>query len=697
LANTDPLPALKGLCRSDGRLNLFKALSSTSARPGNDDFDAAHEVVGLRFTVKGVNVGATREAGELGVGGVVGDRSVWWRWTAPRAARFAVSVGNASFVARVGVFSGDDWTGLTEIGVGASGAVVFEATAGNVYHFCVDGTGGAAGSFELSLRSPPANDDFADALEILGPGQYLAATADATAEVGEPAHAGAPRRHSVWFRWTPAETMRVCLAVSANTADDLAKRLYNPVAAVYTGAAVDALTEVASNDDEDPLFGATDSRVEFEAQAGIAHAIAVDAFNDATVGTFTVTLTPHRATVALMTTKQYAHEGGAPGLFTVTRTGSTAEPLTVRYRIWPKEEVDYDFWFGWFDYVGAEAGKDYEALSGVLTIPAGSTSAEIAVQPLDNDVCEPMRVVVLALLSSPDYSILDSRASDAVFIKDDDALRGLSALTVNPQTAYVAAPVYFSFNVNSGQAQYVWDFGTGIRRTGRSLGRVSYTFPFPGRYLVSVKAAVKPFAYSTEPTDYVADSVWVDVREPEPFAVTAFSLKMNPHAVVAVSWEYSWWFGDAGNFGQDHAAFNGEVVLGKDFTLAGAEVTVYVGGAPEDSVLERAYDSYDTDAVSESFTLGASGSARSTNGSFKLSRPKADGTARFKCMLKKISFTNALDDQGLIAVEQVVKNAPVVIPLLLVVGEKTFYAEVPALYSAKPGKFGFAKMVKKKR
>jgi uncharacterized protein (DUF1800 family) len=59
-------------------------------------------------------------------------------------------------------------------------------------------------------------------------------------------------------------------------------------------------------------------------------------------------------------------KGAAPGVFTITRTGSTAAPLTVYYTLGGS----------------AVAGFDYAALPGSVTIPAGASSATVSISAL---------------------------------------------------------------------------------------------------------------------------------------------------------------------------------------------------------------------------------------------------------------------------------------------------------------------------
>ncbi|MDH3629393.1 MAG: FG-GAP-like repeat-containing protein, partial [Acidobacteriota bacterium] len=88
---------------------------------------------------------------------------------------------------------------------------------------------------------PFTNDDFANALPISGSGNLIAINVGATKEAGEPAHAGDPGGASVWFRWTAPRDAFLTVHTLLSP--------FDTTLAIYTGLSVDALTEVASNND----------------------------------------------------------------------------------------------------------------------------------------------------------------------------------------------------------------------------------------------------------------------------------------------------------------------------------------------------------------------------------------------------------------------------------------------------------------
>jgi hypothetical protein len=124
----------------------------------------------------------------------------------------------------------------------------------------------------------PANDAFDAAIELTGRSTVVSgSTKDATKETGEPHHADEPGGASVWFQWTaPA---------SGEAKIDTCGSAFDTLLAAYTGAAVNTLTEVESNDDDCGL----QSSILFTANEGETYRIAVDGLDGAS-GLFTIRL-----------------------------------------------------------------------------------------------------------------------------------------------------------------------------------------------------------------------------------------------------------------------------------------------------------------------------------------------------------------------------------------------------------------------
>ncbi len=119
---------------------------------------------------------------------------------------------------------------------------------------------------------PSCTDAFAGATALWGTrGSITATNVGATGEAGEPNHAGnSTPLNSLWCKWTAPSP-------GAVTFDTTGSRI-DTTLGVYTGAAVNALTAVVSNDNAP----APHARVTFSAVAGTTYFIAIDGAAGAT-------------------------------------------------------------------------------------------------------------------------------------------------------------------------------------------------------------------------------------------------------------------------------------------------------------------------------------------------------------------------------------------------------------------------------
>jgi subtilase family serine protease len=113
--------------------------------------------------------------------------------------------------------------------------------------------------------------------------------------------------------------------------------------------------------------------------------------------------------------------GPTGGVLRFTRSGDTADPLTIFYTVSGTATPDVD----------------YAALSGSVTIPEGATDAFVPVQALDDVLVESTETVVVTLASDATYTI-GSPASGIVSIASDDLPPDLVVSTLSAP-AYVAA------------------------------------------------------------------------------------------------------------------------------------------------------------------------------------------------------------------------------------------------------------------
>jgi hypothetical protein len=137
-------------------------LSEPILRPSNDNFADREFLSGAAVTTNGSNEGATRETGEPLHAQVMGDTSVWWRWTAPATSAVRIGTAGSSFDTLLAVYSGSSLSNLAEVasnddidsaqGILTSGAT-FDALAGNTYEIVIDGFDGATGQITLHIQS----------------------------------------------------------------------------------------------------------------------------------------------------------------------------------------------------------------------------------------------------------------------------------------------------------------------------------------------------------------------------------------------------------------------------------------------------------------------------------------------------------------------------------------------------------------
>ncbi|MEW6120416.1 MAG: S8 family serine peptidase [Pseudomonadota bacterium] len=250
---------------------------------GNDGFTDG--IANPACTPEAVSVGATYDAN-------VGART----WTAPEpdctdsstaADKVACFSNSASFLTLLAPGALTTVTGATVAGTSVASPVVSGAVALLAQAFPADSATTRLGRLTangvyvtdarnsivkprvdvLAAQGAPANDAFAAAAVLTGnAGGTTGWNLNATAEAGEPAHAGTSGGKSVWWQWTPAVSGTASVHTHGSGADTLL--------AVYTGSSVGALAAVASNDNDGSSGNA--SGLNFAAVAGTTYRIAVD-------------------------------------------------------------------------------------------------------------------------------------------------------------------------------------------------------------------------------------------------------------------------------------------------------------------------------------------------------------------------------------------------------------------------------------
>ena len=253
-------------------------------QPANDGFADAIDV-GRPSPGLGLYGERHQGGGRAQPRGDPGGHSVWYRFTPQRSGPVTLdtcSEFGTDHDTVLAVYTGSDVSALTEVASNddAGGAcpgtglipinrVTFTAQAGTTYRIAVDGKSGAVGKFELHATLPPANDAFADAVQLAPqPGDSGGTTRNATGEAGEPNHGAGSLGTSVWYRFTPDFSGPLYAQARCFETDW--------VLAAYTGSSVNALTAVGTIEAgtcADGLGG----RLTLEVTAGTTYHLAVDA------------------------------------------------------------------------------------------------------------------------------------------------------------------------------------------------------------------------------------------------------------------------------------------------------------------------------------------------------------------------------------------------------------------------------------
>jgi hypothetical protein len=120
-------------------------------------------------------------------------------------------------------------------------------------------------------------------------------------------------------------------------------------------------------------------------------------------------------TVQLGTSDPLTSEPAGNAHFTVSRNGSTGEGLNVGYAVGGS----------------ATPGTDYRELSRTVTIPAGRSSVDVAVQVLDAQVYEGRETVKVTLVGSPGY-LIGTNTTAVVGILDNEVNPALVITSPSP-------------------------------------------------------------------------------------------------------------------------------------------------------------------------------------------------------------------------------------------------------------------------
>jgi hypothetical protein len=153
-------------------------------------------------------------------------------------------------------------------------SLVFGRNTVSVTAVDVVGNRSDAATVNIIFRPQPVpNDHFLNAETLSGTsGTADAITALATREAGEPKHAANDGGHSVWWKYTAPQDGALLLSTENSN--------FDTVVGLYTGARVDILRTIASNDDA--FDNSKFSKLQQGVRSNQTYMIAVDGFNGAT-------------------------------------------------------------------------------------------------------------------------------------------------------------------------------------------------------------------------------------------------------------------------------------------------------------------------------------------------------------------------------------------------------------------------------
>ncbi|WP_013334240.1 Calx-beta domain-containing protein [Gloeothece verrucosa] len=118
------------------------------------------------------------------------------------------------------------------------------------------------------------------------------------------------------------------------------------------------------------------------------------------------------------------NEDGTTNLiYTFTRTGSTANALTVNFGVGGSATFNSDY--------TSSGAASFTSTSGTVTFAANSSTATVTIDPTSDTTIETNETVALTLSSSANYTVGTTSAVTGTIINDDVSLPNIT-LTVNP-------------------------------------------------------------------------------------------------------------------------------------------------------------------------------------------------------------------------------------------------------------------------
>lgn len=236
--------------------------------PPNDNFANALIIVGPQASVSAVVSDATRQSGESRLNG---DRTVWWKWTAPASGRVTLDVSHGDFArAFLAVYTGDSLDHLSMVaanndGLNTSSAepvIEFQVAQGTTYRIAAAKSGGGAFGALFTVRLDLSLKPNALPGSVVGK-----SFAEREVLVGSDAMGvgnNVESAQALWWTWTPSANGVITLDTLGSDSDT--------VLSVYVGTGLDNLLPVRRNNG---TSNSTLSYLQFQVGAGLTYQIAV--------------------------------------------------------------------------------------------------------------------------------------------------------------------------------------------------------------------------------------------------------------------------------------------------------------------------------------------------------------------------------------------------------------------------------------
>ena len=328
---------------------------------------------------------------------------------------------------------------------------------------------------------------------------------------------------------TQAITVNYTLSGSATNGTD-----YNSLPGTINFAAGDSTAIVTVTPTDDNIFEGTETAI-LTLATGTGYAL--DVTNSATVNIADNDL----PSISLAVSPASVTEDGLTNLvYTFTRTGTTANALTVNYGVAGTAIVNTDY---------TQTGADnFNATTGTITFASGSSTATLTVDPTADTTFETDETVVITVATSTGYTIDTTTAVTGTIINDDlpvisiattdsDAAETATGVTPNPgiftltRTGDVSQAITVNYTL-SGTATNGTDYsslpGTVSFAAGSSNTTVTVT-PIDDNIFEGTETAILTLTTGTDYNLDVANSATVNIADND---LPSISLAVSPASVA---------------------------------------------------------------------------------------------------------------------------------------------------------------------